>query len=195
MMEKLAAWSNHETRTLVQNLPQRNMSVLEHPLTAMARKIDIQAYMGRWYVVAEIPSFVTRGSVNNIEDYTFDESRNLICVSFKYSTVDSDGKVSDTPSELKQHGRISNEYNTEWALEVKMVIYWAISMRYLILEVDDNYSTCMIGVADRSMIWIMSRSSERMSEVTYYEWLKKAADLGYDVTQIVRVPFVNNSTP
>lgn len=174
------------------------------PLCAMERSVDIKRFMGRWYVQANIPTFLDRDTVNNIEDYIWDEGRNMILVSFKYSAPllerdDAGGIIPGPQKEVKQHGTIVNEWSTEWSLAVKIVIYWSIPTKYLILGLDelegeeDAYSSCMIGVPDRSCLWIMNRSTQPMSEEALQVYREKAGALGYDVSKIGRVPFINSA--
>ena len=178
------------------------------PLLAMTRPIDIQRFMGRWYVQANIPTFVDKGTVNNIEDYIWDEARNLILVSFKYRCHAGGGGAEGVPGggegsvsvgrqrEVRQHGTILNDAKTEWSLSVKFIIYWPIPTRYLIIGLDElngtegTYATCMIGVPDRSCVWIMSRSSAPLSDADLGVYVERAAALGYDTSQISRVPFI-----
>ena len=45
----------------------------------------------------------------------------------------------------------------------------------------------IIGVPDRNNVWIMSRDPQ-MSEAEYQRMLRYAANLGYDVAKVKRVP-------
>jgi hypothetical protein len=60
MMADLGNWANGR-----RGLPPRGS-----PITAMTRPIQIERFMGIWYVMANIPTFVDRGSINNSEEYT-----------------------------------------------------------------------------------------------------------------------------
>jgi lipocalin len=144
-------------------------------------------------VLADIPMFLTRDSVNNIEDYIYDSSSNTVRVSFYYSSLKDDGTISE-PSEVKQIGTITNDYNTEWSLSVKFFVYFPVGVKYLILDFDEELNTCIVGVPDRSMIWIMSRFNGVTDAVNVSEHLeinlRKAAALGYDTSKIVKIPFI-----
>lgn len=131
-------------------------------------------------------------TVNNIEDYVWDEEKQNIKVSFKYSGVNSDGKLG-SQSEIKQVATVSNGFNTEWSLAVKMIVYIPINIRYLVLDVDDEYRYCLVGVADRSMLWIMCRSvpETALANEAYGLMLTKARTLGYDTTKVERIPYID----
>lgn len=126
-----------------------------------------------------------------MEDYVWDEANKEILVSFKYAFLDENGKVGQS-SELKQRATIVNESNTEWALSVKLLIYIPISLRYLVLDVDESYSCCLVGVADRSMLWIMCRTpnGSALADAAFDRMISKAADLGYDINKVERVPHI-----
>ena len=62
-----------------------------------------------------------------------------------------------------------------------------IGLTYLVIDVDlSDYSTCMVGVPDRSYLWIMARTAT--IEPSVYDGLvKKAVRLGYERKNIIRV--------
>lgn len=222
MVEKLEMWSKlpYHQGPLEVLLPDERVSRINYeesriPLTAMKESIDLKRYMGRWYVQANIPTYFDKGTINNTEDYRWDEERKMVLVSFKYSSAitKTDGvgenmKSIMTPGpvqEILQHGTLMNEEATEWALKVKVLFYVPVPARYLVLAVNEdvgddktdpsgsevvNYQSCMIGVADRSALWIMNRDKSPMKEVDLAAYVLKANLLGYDVSKIGRVPFV-----
>jgi lipocalin len=227
MMNKLEQWSTLAYREgpLEVLLPEEKISRINYesaqiPLTAMAEAIDIQRYMGRWHVQANIPTYFDKGTINNTEDYTWDEKRQIVLVSFKYSAqiMRSEGEgdarrdvVAPGPvQEILQHGTLLNEQGTEWALKVKLLFYVPVPVKYLVLAINEGlameepqsssrsedkkdmslYQSCMIGVTDRSALWIMTRNKAPMKEEELAAYLLKANLLGYDVSKIGRVPIV-----
>lgn len=220
MMELLEKWSTlpFDQGPLEELLPEEKVSRINYeaakcPLTAMTESLDIQRYMGRWYVQANIPTYFDKGTINNTEDYKWDEERQKVLVSFKYSAAvtkaeGDDGKKNTiTPGpvqEILQHGTLMNDQASEWALRVKLLFYIPVPARYLVLAVDEEvskdegsssdeasmYQSCMIGVADRSALWIMNRDKSPMKEEVLAAYVLKANLLGYDVSKIGRVPIV-----
>ena len=75
------------------------------------------------------------------------------------------------------------ESNAEW----RMQFVWPFKAAYLIVYLDKDYQKTIIGVPDRSHLWIMSRDSQ-MSEAEYQEMLDYAAGLGYETERVKRVP-------
>lgn len=228
MMSKLQEWStlpfergDLETLLPEERLTRINYQAQQSPLTAMEGAIDLQRYMGRWYVQANIPTYFDKGTINNIEDYHWDEERQMVLVSFKYcapvTTTPKSGAKDDavvTPGPVKeilQHGTLVNTNATEWALKVKLLFYVPVPARYLVLAVNEGvtddaadagaacatgeYRSCMIGVPDRSALWIMSRDKTPLSEDELGAYVLKANLLGYDVSKIGRVPIVEPVQP
>ena len=190
LMHHLQQWSDSNSRPKEMVPPARHDQKLV-PLVAMQRPIDIKAYMGRWYVLGEIRNFITKGTVNNIEDYVWDEGTQSIQVSFKYSALGADGRPGPQ-KEIKQLASLSNGFHTEWVLSIKMLLYIPISTRYLVLHVDEDYRSALVGVADRSMLWVMCRTpaGTPQADDTFDALVERARELGYDTSKIERVPFI-----
>lgn len=101
-----------------------------------------------------------------------------ISVDFSYQSA---GKSSR--SHVYQWARVNNENCTQWALSAKLgPLYVPVPLPYLILDCAEDYSSTIIGVPDRSYLWIMARSPAGSAALE--AGIAKAARLGYDVTQI-----------
>jgi dehydrogenase/reductase SDR family protein 12 len=215
MMSLLEKWSTLPLNEgpLETVLPDAKVSKVSYearkePLKAMNEKFNVKRYMGKWHVQANIPTVFDADTINNTEEYTWDEERQMVLVSFKYSnpvkTQGDDGsdKISPGPvKEIKQHGTLMNACGSEWALKVKFLFYIPVPARYLVIAVDEDveekdkrddddvpYQSCMIGVPDRSTLWIMNRDESPMSEESLAAYTLKARLLGYDLSKLVRVP-------
>mmetsp|Transcript_10415 Transcript_10415/g.27510 ORF Transcript_10415/g.27510 Transcript_10415/m.27510 type:complete len:261 (-) Transcript_10415:354-1136(-) len=155
MMDMLEEWSTAAARPAAPTSDEAMAADLKRPLCAMSRPIDIQAFMGRWYVAGGILTFLEQEKKNCIEDYAFDHDNNRIRVSFKMNNA----KGEET--ELLQRAKIVNETNTQWSLSPKFGVYLPLGIAYLVLDCDtENYSYTVIGVPDRSYVWV---SSERIA--------------------------------
>mmetsp|Transcript_8776 Transcript_8776/g.9293 ORF Transcript_8776/g.9293 Transcript_8776/m.9293 type:complete len:541 (+) Transcript_8776:51-1673(+) len=215
MMFNLQRWSE------LSGPPPLDWSVVaRQPLTALNKPINIKKFMGRWYVQGHIPTYFDQDTVNNIEDYTWNEEKQVIDIKFSYSNpeVENNITIPGPAKVIEQQGTIMNSENTEWALAIKFFVYWSVSLRYLIIGVDEDitnqqqdqqqnqqqdqqqdnelpetqlYQSTLIGVPDRSGLWLMSRTPERMSDETYDFYKNKAENLGYNVSKMVRVPYID----
>ena len=63
MMKGLERWSMGD-RPSVEEVARA--IALRSPLTALARPVDIQRYMGNWYVLASIPTVFERNATNSV---------------------------------------------------------------------------------------------------------------------------------
>merc|ERR550514_1366690 len=107
MMQNLEAWAgDRRPRDLGERarLWAASVSACTAPLAAMERPIDIRAFMGRWFVIANIPTRFDRDTVNNTEDYEWDEGRKVVNVKFSYSN-----RALTKNSVLEQQASLQNE--------------------------------------------------------------------------------------
>lgn len=199
MLNSLEQWSE------LRSEPPLDWSVIaQQPLLPLQKTIEIEKFMGRWYVLGHIPTFLDRDTVNNMEEYTWNNETQSIEIVFSYCNrvVNDNGEAVAGPRKtVEQIGKIENAESTEWSLSVKLLVYWSVSLRYLIIGLDEgieegSYQHCMIGVSDRSGLWIMSRNSdvESVTEEVMLRYYRKAELLGYDVTKIDRVPYLGEET-
>jgi apolipoprotein D and lipocalin family protein len=153
------------------------------PLEAMDRKVDLERFMGDWYVIGFIPvtiPFVSEeGAHNAVESYRLtDEGVIETTYTFREGAFDGPEKRM-TPT-----GWVYNEEtNAEW----RMQFLWPFKAAYLIVYLDEDYQQTIIGVPDRKYVWIMSRDPE-LSDADYQELLDYAAGVGYDREKVKRVP-------
>ena len=149
MMAMLEEWSTAAARPAAPTSDEAMAADLKRPLRAMSRPIDIEAFMGRWYVAGGILTFLEQEKKNCIEDYAFDRDNNRIRVSFKMNNA----KGEET--ELLQRAKVVNETNTQWSLSPKFGVYLPLGIAYLVIDCDtENYSYTVIGVPDRSYVWV-----------------------------------------
>merc|ERR1712186_24594 len=94
--------------------------------------------------------------MNSIEDYYWDPVKKRIQVVFRMQSA-----VDSTPTFVLQRATISNkETNTRWSLCPKLGVYLPLGIAYLVIDCAEDYSTCIIGVPDRSYLWIMARTPD-----------------------------------
>ncbi len=68
-----------------------------------------------------------------------------------------------------------------------MQFVWPIKAEYLIVYLDDAYTTTVVARNKRDYAWIMSRTPT-MPETEYERLVKQLGGWGYDTSAIVRVP-------
>jgi dehydrogenase/reductase SDR family protein 12 len=154
----------------------------KEPLQAMKKPIELEKFMGKWYVISCIPTYFEKGVRNSVEEYVWDEKRGIVKVSFRYNK-----QGSQKESEVKQHAAIVNkETNTEWSLNPKFGVYLPLKLPYLIIDCADDYSYSVIGYPDRAHIWVLSREPT-LDRVVYDGILARAEADGYDLETLVEI--------
>jgi apolipoprotein D and lipocalin family protein len=153
------------------------------PLEAMDRKVDLERFMGDWYVIGfipvSIPFFSEEGAHNGVESYRLTEE-GVIETTYTFR----EGAFDGPEKRMTPKGWVHNEEtNTEW----RMQFWWPFKAAYLIVYLDEDYQRTIIGVPNRKYVWIMSRDPE-LSDADYQEMLDYVARVGYDTEKVQRVP-------
>lgn len=195
MMAKLEEWSSAATRpplpAIGSDEDERQMSDARArilPLTAMERPVDLESFMGRWFVIGVIPTIFERGATDCVEDYAYDTKAQSIGVTFTYRPKGL--AVDALPSTIEQRATVQNApTNTKWAICPKLMgLFVPLNLDYLVVDCAEDFSHCMIGVPNRSNLWIMARSPATMDDEAYEKALQHAEHLGFDRSKVCRVP-------
>lgn len=142
-------------------------------------RVDIDRYMGAWYVIAHIPPDATRNAYNSIERYERAESGEIATV-FTYR----EGGFEGEPQTMEPTGFVvDGTNNAVWGMQ----FFWPIRMEYTISYVSDDYDTTIVARSERDWVWIMARTP-RIADRTYESLVERVDHLGYDVDKLRRVP-------
>ncbi len=147
------------------------------PLQAVDR-VDIDRFMGDWYVIANIPTAIEKGAHNAIESYRLDDDGS-IATTFTFRKDSFTGELKT----YKPRGFVSDESNAIWGMQ----FIWPIKADYRIIYLDDDYSVTVIGRNARDYVWIMAREPE-ISSPQYQDILSLLESVGYDVGAVQQVP-------
>ena len=152
-------------------------------LQPLDREIDLERFMGRWYVLAHIPidNFLASeaDAFNAVEEYELAED-GTIATTFTFRAGGFDGPEK----KFEPTGFVHDERSkTEW----RMQFLWPFKSAYLIVHLDDDYEKTIIGVPDRSHAWLMARSPE-IPEAEYRELVGLLERMGYDLDGLRKVP-------
>ena len=174
-----AAWLGSLALTLLNACTTTNMP----PLEAMDRRVDLERFMGDWYVIGFIPItlpfFSEAGAHNGIESYRLRDD-GVIETTYTFR----DGAFDGPEKRFTPTGWVHDEEtNAEW----RMQFLWPFQATYLIVYLDPDYQKTIIGVPDRDHVWILSRDAQ-MSEADYQKMLEYVEGLGYDSARVQRVP-------
>lgn len=141
--------------------------------------VDLDQFMGDWYVIANIPTFLEKGAHNAVERYELNDD-GTIATTFTFRDGSFDGKQK----KYSPKGFIKdNSSNALWGMR----FVWPIKADYRIVYLDEAYSQTIVARQKRDFVWIMARTPT-ISEQDYDELIDFVASLGYDISKIERVP-------
>lgn len=144
------------------------------------QKVEIEKFMGDWYVLAGRFTFLEVEVHNGLERYKWNSDQQRIDVDFTYNK----GSLSGPKKSIPQKAWIFNkETNAHW----KVSPLWPLKFDYLIVDLDENYRWTAIGVPDQKYLWIMARDWKH-PEATIQEAIVRLKAKGYDTENIIRVP-------
>jgi apolipoprotein D and lipocalin family protein len=153
------------------SVPRTPVPVVEH--------VDLERFMGDWYVIASIPTFIERDAWNAVESYRLD-SDGTIATTFTFRQGGFDGPER----RLRPRGYVEDrESNAVW----RMQFVWPIKADYRIAYLSSDYDQTVIAREARDYVWIMARAPQ-LNESDYLRLTDFVAAMGYDVTQLRKVP-------
>jgi len=141
--------------------------------------VDLERFMGDWYVIANIPTFIEEGAHNAIESYRLDDDGTIATTfTFRKDSFDGEEKIF-TPRGFV----LNTKTNAEWGMQ----FIWPVKADYRITWLSQDYSQTVIARNKRDYVWIMARSPQ-ISEDDYARMVEHIETAGYDISQLVRVP-------
>lgn len=169
----LAACAGHGSRD-DEDVPEMPEDL---PLLAVPH-VDLDRFLGRWYMIANIPYFAERG---NLAPYV------------EYSRRD-DGMLDDlyTAREtfekppFQKHGiiEVTNLVNNA---EGRITFLGPLWQDYSVLYLDDDYKYTVIAHPSRNYAWLFSREPDISKEV-YSRMIAVLAANHFKVDRILKIP-------
>jgi apolipoprotein D and lipocalin family protein len=148
------------------------------PLRTVER-VDLKRFMGTWYVIASIPTFIETDAFNGVESYRLDADGTVdTTFTFRKGAFDGPLKTYNPRGFI-----VDTASNATWGMQ----FIWPIKAEYLITHLSDDYSQTVIGRNKRDYVWIMARSPQ-IPEADYQRIVAALAAQGYDVTKLRKVP-------
>ncbi len=142
-------------------------------------QVDLARFMGDWYVIANIPTFVERGAHNAVESYALNPD-GTIATTFRFRKAGFDGREKV----YRPKGFVVPATgNARWGMQ----FIWPFKGDFRIVWLEPDYSLTVIGRERRDYVWIMARQPE-IPDAKYAEILAFLDRIGYDTSQVERVP-------
>lgn len=141
--------------------------------------VDLQRFMGDWYVIANIPTWVEEGAHNAVENYRLDDDGS-IATTFTFNQDGFDGPQK----KYQPRGFIRDpESNAEWGMQ----FVWPIKGDYRITFLAGDYSRTVVSRNKRDYVWLMARTPQ-ISDAEYQQMLQHVRESGYDTSLVRKVP-------
>jgi apolipoprotein D and lipocalin family protein len=149
------------------------------PTVPMAKEVDVDRFMGDWYVIANIPTRWEVGAHNAIESYKRDKDGS-IATTFTFNEGSSDGPQKV----MRPRGFVRDGHgNALWGMQ----FVWPIKAEYVISYVDPEYTQTIVARSALDYVWIMARTPT-IPEADYTRLRGMVADMGYDLSKLQKVP-------
>lgn len=127
-------------------------------LPSAVTAVDLDRYMGRWYVISHIPYFLEKGKVASYDTYARrPDGRLTNNFTFREKTVDGPEKTWEGIARV-----IDPVSNATW----KVSFVWPMAITYKIFALDAGYQWAVVGTKDAGLLWVLARE-RRLSPETY----------------------------
>ncbi len=141
--------------------------------------VNLQRFMGDWYVIACIPTFIETKAYNAVESYRLD-SDGTIDTTFTFN----EGSLTGPVKRYNPRGFVvPNSGNGLWGMQ----FIWPFKGEYIIAYLDDDYRATIIARNARDYVWIMARSP-RLSGDDYQALVARVGRMGYSTDSLRMVP-------
>lgn len=149
------------------------------PALALAPHVDLSRFMGDWYVIANIPTFLEKGAHNAKDHYEL-AADGTIATTFTFN--------ADAPTGPRKHYEsrgyvLDTASNAVWGQQY----IWPIKADYRISYVSEDYGIAVITREKRDHVWIMARTPT-IAQADYNRLVAFVGSQGYDPSKLERVP-------
>ena len=141
--------------------------------------VDLERFMGPWYVLANIPTFIEKGAHNAIETYRIDTDGSIdTTFTFRKDAFDGPEKRYNPRGFV-----VPGTNNAIWGMR----FIWPVKAEYVIAWVNPEHTETIIARSSLDYVWVMARTPTIAPE-RYEALLEKVRALGYDMSQVQKVP-------
>jgi apolipoprotein D and lipocalin family protein len=141
--------------------------------------VDLPRFMGKWYVIATIPTRFEKDAYNPLETYTL-LPNGQVDTGFRFRNGGFDSKVKA----IRSTGFVKpGTGNAVWGVQV----FWPIKAQYIVAYLKDDYSQTIVARDARDYTWVMARTPT-VSQADYDALLARVKALGYSMSEIRKPP-------
>ncbi len=149
------------------------------PPLPTVRNLDLNRYMGPWYVIAAIPTFIETEAYNAVETYRLEPDGTIDTV-FTFR----DGGFDGPEKRYNPRGFVRDPvHKSTWGMR----FVWPFKAEFLVTYLNTDYTQTVVGRNKRDNVWIMARTPE-IPAADYDRLVAELAAQGYDVAKLRKVP-------
>jgi len=141
--------------------------------------VDLNRYMGDWYVIASIPTVFDAKAYAATESYAWNDDGS-IAVTYRYLKGGFDGEEKIITSTARV-------FNAATKAEWRMRFFWPLRSIYIVIYLEPDYSIAMVGHPSRDYVWILSRTPS-IPDTKYSDLIVFLQQRGYDISKIRKMP-------
>jgi apolipoprotein D and lipocalin family protein len=138
----------------------------------------VERYLGKWYEIARLDHAFERGLTSVTAEYSVRPEGGIRVVNLGFSAKEGKWK--------KAEGKAYFAAQPDQGF-LKVSFFGPFYGSYVIFELDrDRYSYALVCGPERSYLWLLARSPQ-MDEDLIKRLIGKAADMGFDTSQLIYV--------
>lgn len=148
--------------------------------------VDLPRFMGKWYLIATIPTSYGKDAYNAVETYTLKPDGN-IHTTFSFHEGGFDG----TYKHIESTGYVTpGTGNAVWGVKVLLLL----KAQYVVAYLAPDYSQMIVARDKRDYVWVFARTPQ-VSQAGYAMLAAKVRALGYPPSKLRKVPQQWAATP
>lgn len=141
--------------------------------------VDLSRFMGRWYVIASIPTRFEREGYNAVENYTLENSGE-VCTRFRFRQ----GGFKTPLKRIRSTGEVKpGTGNAQWTIK----LFWFLHTQYKVAWLRSDYQRVIVARDKRDHAWLMARTPH-ISDADYQAMVQRVDNMGYDTSKLIKVP-------
>lgn len=150
-----------------------------NPSLRSVSHVDLDRYMGRWYVISHVPYFLENGKVGTSDNYARRPDGRLDAIfAFRKQSLTAPEKTWNGVAEVT-----NTTTNAEW----KVSFVWPFSATYRVLELDPDYRWAVVSNGNGKLVWVLARETS-LPDALYREILGRVTAQGLEANKLVKVP-------
>ncbi|MCP5142765.1 MAG: lipocalin family protein [Chromatiales bacterium] len=144
------------------------------PPLPLAEYVDLDRFMGRWYVIGHIPTFLDDDHINGVEHYARNPDDSIATTyTFQAGSVDA---PRDTMSPTGFVRPDLHPGNAVWGMQ----FLWPIRADYRIAWLAPDYHAVIVAREARDHVWLMARTPDLPAD-ELAALKQRIADMGHDM--------------